>query len=407
MFSTKVAIVGGGPAGLITGNAIAKKGFRPLIFEQNEEIGKPNHCAGLISLKGLKRIGIKPNPNYIQQKIKGVRLYSPSSECIEILEKNTRALVLDRTGFDKHLANIALDNGATVYTKKQVKEIITKKTGFSCLKLKGYDVNSNIIINAEGATPNSLLPRKDSVKEQKGTLIGVNVELKGIEVEPNIVEVWFNQKLATNFFCWVAPTGDNSARIGLASSRRGVMKKLRKFISIRFKKNKKKISATPPKGGYVLTGGPIHTTFYDSLLLVGDAAGQVKPTTGGGVVLGGLCALSAGKTVVEALEKDVFSSSVLSRYQRRWSTEIGNEIKTMLLARKLLNMINDDEMNKAFNSIKKENLEPIIQELVERGDMDFQGEFIKKSLKNPKLAKLGLKILGVLALDPLNKIVNL
>jgi hypothetical protein len=79
----------------------------------------------------------------------------------------------------------------------------------------------------------------------------------------------------------------------------------------------------------------------------------------------------------------------------------------MLLARKLLNMVNDDEMDKVFKTIITENLVPIIKELVENGDMDFQAEFIKKSLKNPRLTKIGLKILGMLALDPLMKIVNL
>jgi flavin-dependent dehydrogenase len=169
----------------------------------------------------------------------------------------------------------------------------------------------------------------------------------------------------------------------------------------------RKISVNSPKGGYILTGGPIQKTFYDNLLIVGDAAGQVKPTTGGGVVLGGLCALTAGKTVSEALEEDDCTSTFLSRYQRRWISEIGNEIRTMLLARKLLNMVNDEEMDKIFKNIRAENLVPVIQELVEGGDMDFQAEFIKKSLKNPRLTKIGLKILGMLALDPLVKIVNL
>ncbi len=336
-----------------------------------------------------------------------MRLYSPSGECIEIVEKKPRAIVLDRTGFDKHLADIATNNGARIYTKKLVKEVKTRKKGLTEVKLRKSDVKSNIIINAEGVTPNSLLTRKDSVIEQKGSLIGVNVELEGVDIEPNIVEVWFNQKLAPNFFCWVAPIGDNSARIGLATNRKGVIKNLQKFVMLRFKKDVRKFSVNSPKGGYILTGGPIQKTFYDKLLIVGDAAGQVKPTTGGGVVLGGLCALTAGKTVSEALEEDDCTSTVLSRYQRRWISEIGNEIRTMLLARKLLNMVNDEEMDKIFKTIRAENLVPVIQELVEGGDMDFQAEFIKKSLKNPRLTKIGLKILGMLALDPLVKIVNL
>jgi flavin-dependent dehydrogenase len=149
-----------------------------------------------------------------------VRLYSPSGECIEIVEKKPRAIVLDRTEFDKHLADIATNNGARIYTKKLVKEVKIRKKGLTQVKLRKSDVKSNIIINAEGVTPNSLLPRKDSVIEQKGSLIGVNVELEGVDIEPNIVEVWFNQKLAPNFFCWVAPIGDNSARIGLATNRK-------------------------------------------------------------------------------------------------------------------------------------------------------------------------------------------
>jgi flavin-dependent dehydrogenase len=334
-------------------------------------------------------------------------VFSPSGECLEIFESKTRALVINRTIFDQHLAEVALNNEAKIHTQEQVQTLQTKNKVFTGINLKDHVVKSKIIVNAEGANPQSLLRKKGVVRERKGAIIGVNIELKGVEIDSNVVEVWFNQKLATNFFCWVIPTGENSARIGLASTGTEVLQNLKQFISNRFKGTNHKILNSKPRVGYVLTGGPIKRTFYDGLLIVGDAAGQVKPTTGGGVILGGLCALKAGITSVEALETSKYSSEILSRYQKRWTNEIGDEMRTMLLARNLLNMVNDQEMDKIFQAIKSENLEPLIQELVENGDMDFQAEFIKKSLKNPELTKLGLKIIGSMTLNPLTKIVNL
>jgi len=140
------------------------------------------------------------------------------------------------------------------------------------------------------------------------------------------------------------------------------------------------------------------------MLLVGDVAGQAKPTTGGGVILGGLCAMEAEKTVSESLEEEDHSADFLSIYEERWRGALGKEFSSMLGLRRFVNGIPDDRMDRIFASLKGAGLEPTLESFVEEGDMDMQSGVIRKALTHPGLLRVMAGSLGRLALGELREL---
>ena len=195
-----------------------------------------------------------------------------------------------------------------INTRTRVDQIIFKDGTTKSLMIKNSLVKAKIIVDAEGAM-GRVLARSGIQTGQQGLLNGFNVELDIEYIEPNMVEVWFNQEIAKGFFTWVIPISENRVRCGLATSKNNGVETLRYFIRKRFKKEPSPII----RSGLICTGGPIDKTAYQGLVLVGDVAGQVKPTTAGGVVIGGLCAKLAGEVVTKALEED---SVLVDKYEK-------------------------------------------------------------------------------------------
>ena len=164
---------------------------------------------------------------------------------------------------------------------------------------------------------------------------------------------------------------------------------------------------SPPRRGAVLTGGPARQTYSDGLLLVGDAAGQTKPTTGGGVILGGLCAIEAGRTAAEAVEAGDCSAGFLRRYQKAWRASLGREFTSMLSARRLLNRLSDERIDRLFDALRREGLEETLRGLVEGGDMDMHSGVIRAALRDPGLLRVLVRVAGRLALGELRSLFNL
>lgn len=398
---TEAAVVGAGPAGLIAAREIARKGFTVKVFEEHHEIGEPNHCAGVLSVEGLMRLDIDPDPSFIRHEIRGGTIFSPDGTSIRIADSRTRAYVVDRINFDRHLAGRALDSGAEIETDARIRGLLVEDG-----MVKGVrgdtGVEADVVVDAEGAS-GALAVMMGLNRPEDGVLAGVNADVPDAEPEANMVEVWLGEDLAPGLFAWVVPTGGGAARCGLACSEGDAFERLRLFMERRFDSQECREAVRWP----VLTGGPIARTYADGLLLVGDIAGQTKPTTGGGIILGGLCAIEAAGTAAEALEAGDSSASFLSRYEMRWRGSLGKEFSSMLRARRFLNGVSDDQMNRVFASLRGAGLEPALKSFVEEGDMDLQGGTIRSALTHPGMMRALIGGLGRLAFAELKALFNL
>ena len=201
--------------------------------------------------------------------------------------------------------------------------------------------------------------------------------------------MFYGRQYAPGFFAWIIPLRDGKARVGLASRSKSKIRldsalKHHPIISERMKGAEK----VRGLGGIVLVGQPVSRLSSDGLAIVGDTAGMVKATTGGGVIIGGLTARIAGDSVADALQKGDVTSKTLSKYDKLCKSRYHRELQTMYLAQKALTSLSD----KGLDSVVRDAQDMGLLETVRKeGDMDLQGRVIRKLLSNPRTFLLGLK----------------
>ena len=384
---TQVLIVGAGPSGLIASREAAQRGADVLVLEEHMEIGRPCHCAGLLSLNGIRKLGVPIDGSFVQNKVRGALFFSPSGLSFTIERRNPVACAVDRVLFDKFLAGQAVKFGVEVRLGCRVHDAILKETG-GLVRSGGHTFRTEIIIDAEGVSSKIVKAAGLESLDPAGLLPALQFDLSGVDVEPDYVEIHVGRKIAPGFFAWVIPLGEDSARVGLGCRGMNPREALNRFVENRFKDEDYECLAV--RSGLIVASGPIKRTFRNRLLVVGDAAGQVKPTTGGGVILGGICAAIAGRVAAEAVKCGRFEEAFLSRYEQTWRGELGKEFKYMLWARRIFNALSDRAIDKIFELIIKEDLQRVISE---EGDMDFQSSLLSELLSRRRILKLLLPFL--------------
>jgi geranylgeranyl reductase family protein len=382
-------VVGAGPAGLLAASKIAEGGHSVLVLEEHPEVGKPDHCAGLLSSSGLKSLGIKPLDDFVQNTVSGARIHAPSGHSILVERGKREAFVIDRGRFDSWLAREASSKGAEIVTGQRVSKIGKFESGLRSVQSKKEAYQTAVTVIAEGA-PSVLTKTIGLPTVSKGSKYpAYQYEIKGVDVEEDLVEMFYGRRLAPGFFAWIIPLGEGRVRVGLAAKNKSKIRldaaiKTHSIISKRLQDGE----IERGMGGTVLVGRPISKLSTDGAVVVGDAAGLVKATTGGGVIIGGLAALEAGSVVSQALKEGNGSRKSLSNYDRKCKSQFYRELETMNLAQRALSSLS----NKGLDSIIKDAQELGLLGIVRKeGDMDMQGRVIRKLISDPRMVLVGLK----------------
>ncbi len=391
-------IIGAGPAGLISASVIAKSGSNVVVLEEHEKIGEPDHCAGLLSSSGLRSLGLRPPNDVIQNTVAGARIFAPSGKSILIERGRREAFVIDRKRFDSWLADIAIDLGTEIITEAKVQKVSMESSGKHTVFGRGINKEgerkSPFIINAEGSrcqvSKSIGLPQVPRSSKYPA----YQFEVSGVDIADDLVEMFYGRRISIGFFAWIIPLGDGRARVGIASKDRA---KIRLEAAMRhhpvMKKRLRKHSIIRGFGGTVLVGLPVRRTVSSGCLTVGDAAGIVKATTGGGVILGGQAAKIAGRVVVNALHTDHQSVSPLGSYEHEWRSLLLRELQVMYLAQKGITSLSD----KGIDSLVADADELGLLDIVKReGDMDRQRKVILQLLRNPRMIMAGFKAIRYL-----------
>jgi digeranylgeranylglycerophospholipid reductase len=384
-------VIGAGPAGLFAAMEIARKGFDVHVLEEHEHIGQPDHCAGLLSTSGLERLGVSLPSDVVQNTVTGARIFSPLGHSIIIERGKREAQVIDRRRFDAWLAGRATELGVRITTNVRVKEFVG--SGIENYKIRTQaketdEMEGRAYVIAEGS--HCLLSGSLGLPtiEKSSKYPAFQYEVSGVDIDQDIVEMFYGRNIAPGFFAWIIPTGEKKARVGLATryrtkARLDAMIRHHQIISERMKGARIDRSL----GGVVLVGLPIPRMTYRNTVAVGDTAGIVKATTGGGVIFGGLTARLAGRTIAEALVAGEKTCRILD-YDRRCKSLVLNELRTMYYAQKALTSLSD----KGLDSLVVEAGELGLLDIIQReGDMDLQSNVIKRILANPRMLLLGLR----------------
>jgi len=382
-----IIVVGGGPCGSFSALAAARLGAEVLVCEEHKDIGVPKHCAGHLSIAGLERLGLRLPREVIENEIKGAIFHSPSGKEFVIRRHSPVTYVVNKELFDKHLSDLAMKSEVQYFLGSRVKSFLFN-SGFvvGVAVKKGRDekrLSSKVVIDAEGCS--STLLKKTGLQTRQGSMIvkAIQAEVDRVdEINGDMVEAYLGRKYAPGFFAWIIPKRDASAKVGLATWIGDPREYLHRFMKNHPVASKKlrKSSITSLSLHPIPLGGPISKTYSNGLLVVGDAASQVKPTTGGGVVVGLSCSKIAGDVAYEAVKNNIFSETFLSRYQSRWKELMGFDLAVMRQIRKLLNSLSDDRIDKIIDLCAKLGVDSVLEEV---GDLDFQGRSLIPMIKHP------------------------
>jgi geranylgeranyl reductase family protein len=386
-----VIIVGAGIAGSATGSSIAEQGNRVLILEEHREVGRPVQCAGLVTPRIFQFI---PENGCILNKVSGARIYSPNGNILEIDAGETKALVIDRVKFDQGLLESAIHKGCEVWLGAKA---ITAKRNNGLVEVavlkngEEFKIKSKLLIGADGVQ--SKIAYWFGLKGPKFILSGFGAEMSGVDIDPKFVEIYLGNNVAPNFFSWVVPkaekrhNGYTPARVGLACTKS--KKNAYQYYTQLFSHPilGKKLSSSKIVQ-YIAGGVPIGMvpkSYSDNLLLVGDSAGQIKPTSGGGIYTSMVCAKHCANTANLALENNDFGSKVLRSYHKAWQDEIGKELKHGFRLNKVYMHLTDAQLEDGFKLLGEKNILDLISH---EGDIDYPSKLTTKLFKKiPQLLK--------------------
>jgi len=383
MLEYDVSIIGGGPIGGHVARKLAEKGYEVAVFEKNKEIAQHLNCAGLVTSRVFELAEISNN-KIIQNKIKGANLHSPSNKILTIGGDKIHAFSIDRTKFDKEILKNAEKKGAKIFLDNNVQNFHKKNNFYKLKTSEDLEIRCNLLIGADG--PHSKTRRVLPLFQPKEYLKGIGAEITNTSLNPELVEIFVGNKVAPGFFAWIIPINKDGtkARIGLCTSQEApnppkyYFSKM--FDNKNFKPFLKSCRITRNIGG-VIPLGPLKRTYSDNLMLVGDAAAQVKPTSGGGLYPGLLCANLCSEVAIESLQKKDFSSNFLKKYQKLWQKEIGSELRKGMRFRNIFKNLSDKKMDKYIEKLQNPK---IIETINEFGDIDYPSKLVKPLIKKTR-----------------------
>ena len=348
-------IAGGSIAGLLCAREISSKGFKVLVIEEDYEIGTPEHCGGLVSASGLNEIGIIPFRKTFEHKIVNAKITSPNGNSFTINSKKQRVIEISRRELDKQIAFQAQKNGTLIKVRTSFQE--KTKRG---IRTNEENIDCKIFVDARGVS--SLIHR-----DRTGVLSSAQYEIYAGWIKNGKVEVFFDQEKYPGFFAWVIPSNEGKGKVGVAGRGTNVSKAIDDFL-----KEKGEFSTIRKIFAPIWIKGPIKKFVENETVFIGDAAGQAKPTTAGGIFTSGMGGIYAGQAISRFLKTN--NPEDLKQYQKRWISRFGKEFERQTLARKVLERMDNNMINQLFSSITPD----MIEEISEKDDFDFHtGSIIK------------------------------
>ncbi|NHJ87067.1 MAG: NAD(P)/FAD-dependent oxidoreductase [Asgard group archaeon] len=401
-----VVIVGAGPTGTLAAITAKRNGASVRLCDQRKIIGKPDHCAGLISVMGLESLGITDLPTNVIQNpsIKGAKFYSPSGNSFYVNRKNDQAMVINRELFDQYLVSkaqkldIEIIKGIRVTELKYNRKEKAVDYHFWSRNLGSDKSNQQlgkafVGIIAEGRK-NQLTAKAGFKRIHQDFLhSGYQLLVDGVkDLDSETVELFVGNKIAPGFFAWIIPISDTQAKVGLASNEGLTRDKVSYFMRKNPITKNRFIGSKIMKSysGEVIVRGLLPKTYSNGIVVVGDAAGQTKSTTGGGVITGGQAAIIAGKIAAKAVTLGDNRSHMLHEYDKLWKKQLKPQLKKMGQFRWLIDRLTDKAIEKAFDTVIANDLVSIINE---RADIDRQADVIRTLVRHPAVIKLAFRVL--------------
>lgn len=351
-----VVVVGGGPAGLIAARDLAANGFSTTILEEHDAVGAPVHCTGVLGLDAIDELDLPRHT--ILDVASSARFVSADGSSLIIETDRIRAAIVDRARFDRALAEAAIDAGATLRSGQRVRAIDSRPDGVMVRTGTGT-LRARACVLACGASYR--FNRALGLGLPRVMVHSAQLEVPFAPVDH--VEVHVGRRVAPGGFAWLVPfrrDGEPRARIGLmcdsrARARfRSFAERLRSAYHIALPWAEPRLKVLPL--------GPVARTSSTRVVAVGDAAGLVKPTTGGGIYYGMLSGRIAAGVLAPALRDDRLDAARLRDYDRRWRRRLGPEIRAGLAFRQVVTRLSDRALDALVELARMDGLVPLLKQ---------------------------------------------
>lgn len=384
-----MAVVGAGPAGSRSARDLAANGLRVALLEEHRRIGVPSHCSGLISPRTLEEAEIREP--IVANRLTGAYVHTAGGGSLAVGGEEARALAIDRVRLDELLCDQAQAAGAELLRARMVQaqrqnggvRLLCQRDG------RDLQLSARLVLGADGA--HSRVARSLGLAPPRERVYCLGLEGRLRLPREEFVHVFVGHRLAPRWFGWIIPTGGGRVRVGIGCD--GTDKPIRCY--------KRLVAAFPNLLGEMdvcrMYGGTIPLDFAprsyaDNVLLVGDAAGQVKPFSGGGIYTGLVAGRCAAEAAAAALAADDTTARSLRGYERAWKSEIGRELTRSLRIRRFGLGLSDGDLDRLVAALGHEALRPLI---ARHGDIDYPSRVILRLARSLPalwpLARLSLR----------------
>ena len=371
-------VVGAGPGGSTAARFAAEGGARTLLLEKRSEIGVPVRCGEGIAPRWLEMIGVVVEGDWVLNRVRGARIYSPNGTCLTIDDDNLGTevgAVISRTGLDQHLAQLAADAGAEVRTGVTVTGLLRDGDAVTGVRLRNSDGSSEelpcgVVIGADGFESQvgrwAGLPTHRKPADMCGALQYTMVDL---DIDHTYCEFYL-AKGSKGAYIWSFPKTASESNVGIGCmlsrvKQPGEIKALLdSFIAEHPDFSQGRIIDTIAGG--VSLSEPLEQTAAAGVMLVGDAARHIDAITGGGVANACLSGRQAGRVAVAAMEAGNFSDEFLQAYDRGWREEMEDRLYHSYLAKTKLTEIEPEMIDAVVATMVKVGVdEPTVQGILE------------------------------------------
>ncbi len=352
-----IVVIGAGPAGSVAARFAAENGASVLMLERDREPGIPVRCAEGVSHNGIAPF-IDIDKRWIASQIDVAKLTSPNGESA-LMHNNGVGYVLERRIFDTALCELAAKHGAQLITKANALDLIKENDKITGVKYRYMgetrEVKCDIVIAADGTE--SRVGRWAGIKTAvalRDIDTCVQYTLAGLDIKKDMCEFYFGNEVSPGGYVWIFPKSDSTANVGIGiaghlSHEKGPKEYLDEFVAEKFPN----ATITYTVYGGVPTAPTLNEIVRENIMLVGDAARQGNPITGGGIVQGMIAARIAGRVAAEAVKNGQFNTKFLKKYPKEWDKTLGKTQKVMHTMKEKFLFMTDERFNNLVNFCKK------------------------------------------------------